>query len=67
MHTLETAVVLPLVFFIFAGGLFLCLHTVGLIDRQITKYGEKPYMEASDCVQVLRITEVTYDLLEAIQ
>lgn len=64
MHTLETAVVLPLIFLILGGGLLLSTQTVGLIDRQVTTYAKTADLEAADCVQVLRIAEVTYDLLE---
>ena len=64
MHTLETAVVLPLLFLILGGGLFFSVRTVQLIDRQVNGYAQTPCMEVSDCVQVLRVVEVTYDLLE---
>ncbi len=64
MHTLETAVVLPLLFLVIGGGLFLSIHTVKLIDKQVTGYGEMPCIEAVDCVQVLRITEVVYEICD---
>ena len=66
MHTLEMAVVLPLLFFVLLGGLFFSIRTVLLIDRQINGYAQTPCMEASDCVHVIRIVEVTYDLLEEV-
>lgn len=64
MHTLETAVVLPLLFVVMVGGLLLSIHTVDLIDKQVTGYIQTPGMDSADCVQVLRIAEVVYDTLE---
>ena len=66
MHALEMAVVLPLLFFILLGGLFLSIRTVQLIDRQVNGYAQTPCIDVADCVQVIRIVEVTYDLLEEV-
>lgn len=66
MYTLETAVALPLLFLVVTGGLLLSIHTVDLIDKQVTGYGQTPGTDSGECVQVLRITEVIYDTLEEI-
>lgn len=64
MHTLETAVALPLLFLILGGGLFLCVHTVNLIDQQVMGYSQTPGTDAKDCVRVLRVTEVIYEIFD---
>ena len=64
MHTLEMAVVIPLLFFVILGGLGLSVHTVKLVSRQIEGYAESTCTDVSDCVQVLRITEVAHEILD---
>lgn len=67
MHTIETAVAIPLILLILLGGIGLSLQTLQLIEKQTERYGAKSVDSASECVQILRITEVVYEILEEMQ
>ncbi len=67
MHTIETAVAIPLILLILLGGIGLSLETLQLIGNQMKRYQTESVDPASECVQVLRITEVVYEILEDMQ
>lgn len=67
MHTLETAVVLPLILLIVLGGIGLSVATLGLLDVQSDRYCEVGMEDSSACVQVLRVTEVVYETIQDLQ
>ena len=64
MHTIETAVAIPLILLIFFCGIGLSLQTLQLIGKQLEQYRMESVDSVSECVQVLRITEVIYEVFE---
>ena len=64
MHTVETAVVVPLLLSILLGGIFLPFKAVELIEVQNQLY-ERTEVDVASCVDVLRITEVVYETIES--
>lgn len=67
MHTIETAVAIPLILLILLGGIGLSLATLQLIGNQMERYQTESVDPTSECVQVLRITEVVYEIMEDMQ
>lgn len=65
MHTLETAIVTPLLLLLFAAGAALCAYTAHLTCRQAQAYAREYAQEESSesfgNTDVLRVTEVIYE------
>ncbi len=66
MHTVETAVILPLLLLILLGGIFLSLQSVELVEKQNQSYGNLD-VDSASCTDVLRITEVVYETIDSIR
>ena len=63
MHTVEIAVVLPLLLLVLLGGIFLSFQSVTLVGKQNQCY-EATTIDSKSCTDVLRITEVVYETIE---
>lgn len=62
MHTLETAVLLPMILLVFAAGIGLSFYTVRLMEKRTAVCGEND--NAGDSLRnadVLRIVQVVYE------
>ncbi len=65
MHTVETAVILPLLLLILLGGIVLSLKSVELVEKQ-NQFYETSAIDSEACTNVLRVTEVVYETIESV-
>ena len=65
MHTVETAVVIPLLLLLLLGGIFLSLRSVALVEAQ-NQFYESAELKSRSCLDVLRQTEVVYETITSL-